>query len=1103
MMTPNGYFTLAEVPPNRAVEAIQTFQIEADQVIEDLTVGAGTGDVVGPSSAVNERIAVYDGITGKLLKDGGSTIADIVAGVGAAPLSATYITQTANGTLTNEFALSSLATGLLKNTTGTGVPTIAAAGTDYLTPTGNGSGLTNLNANNLSSGIVPDARFPTILPALSGANLTSLNASNLSSGTVDAARMPALTGDVTTSAGSVSTTIANNVVSLAKMADIATASFMGRNTAGTGDPEVLSMATAKTMLGLSGSLTQGSVVFAGVSGVLAEDNANFFWDDTNNRLGLGVASPQQLLHVKGSNPSIRIEDTTAPNTGEITVTSDFIGIGANRNNVSGARFNVNKATASIFMMAANANSSIAFGTTPTNNTDPIQRMMIDKDGKVLIGSGSPSQLFEVTGNVFINSATANLFLKDISTGWQSASTTVITPQANNAIRSTNYTSGLIGWTINAIGDIEANNLTLRGALRTSILLYNAVLATNGSTITTKSAAKLRTDVVIPASPTYGTTTVTIDVNDQDGLSHVSSQLFVVNDILFMKDGLLGLTWFKVTAVSDQTTFWRYTASIQAGTNNTTYRAGLGVLDYGQSGAGFIVQTADQANSPYLQMATHAATFSSSDASGTLIATPRLRLGNLNGSYGYASDVYGFGTGQYGTSGQSWVTVDPTNGVRIGSNTTTRIQLAADGSGFVANNNASWTNAGVFTISGWTINATSMSSSTTYVAANVDPPAGQVTWYGKSATGYQGLFIRDASSRQIDMLVGNSTIYPYLRIHDGTRARVVLGGLNNAWGGDGSTNSMGMKIWDSSGSKLVEFSDVQNVIAGLNITATRASVGSGSSTAGLDSTVTGGDDVRIFAGDSTPSSAPFRVTESGALTATNATITGTITATSGSFAGSLSAATGTFTGDLTGTTMSLTGKLSMSGASSAITIGTTPPTTATDGTGIWIDRTGVYSLNGDVEIAKINFEGVRIYSFDGLKFSNSGADQAFIGSNSTGGIRVLAQPSSGSISELLLHANESVNSRNVRLKLATTGSDSRATLYRETGLGSNFLGLTIGADSAPTALLDVRSDSIRISTAKTPASASATGTQGMIAWDASFIYICTATDTWKRVAISSW
>ena len=37
----------------------------------------------------------------------------------------------------------------------------------------------------------------------------------------------------------------------------------------------------------------------------------------------------------------------------------------------------------------------------------------------------------------------------------------------------------------------------------------------------------------------------------------------------------------------------------------------------------------------------------------------------------------------------------------------------------------------------------------------------------------------------------------------------------------------------------------------------------------------------------------------------------------------------------------------------------------------------------------------------------------------------------------------------------------------------------------------------------PASATATGTTGTVQYDASYIYVCTATDTWKRTAISTW
>lgn len=39
--------------------------------------GAGAGDVIGPASAVDGRIAVFDDVTGKLIKDGGSKISDM------------------------------------------------------------------------------------------------------------------------------------------------------------------------------------------------------------------------------------------------------------------------------------------------------------------------------------------------------------------------------------------------------------------------------------------------------------------------------------------------------------------------------------------------------------------------------------------------------------------------------------------------------------------------------------------------------------------------------------------------------------------------------------------------------------------------------------------------------------------------------------------------------------------------------------------------------------------------------------------------------------------------------------------------------------------
>jgi hypothetical protein len=65
-------------------------------------------------------------------------------------------------------------------------------------------------------------------------------------------------------------------------------------------------------------------------------------------------------------------------------------------------------------------------------------------------------------------------------------------------------------------------------------------------------------------------------------------------------------------------------------------------------------------------------------------------------------------------------------------------------------------------------------------------------------------------------------------------------------------------------------------------------------------------------------------------------------------------------------------------------------------------------------------------------------------------------------------------------------------------------LLVGTTSdAGGALLQVNGDRVRIATAKTPVSATATGTAGEICWDADYIYVCTATNTWKRSAISTW
>lgn len=62
--------------------------------------------------------------------------------------------------------------------------------------------------------------------------------------------------------------------------------------------------------GTTTSLTQGSVIFAGASGVYSQDNANFFYDNTNDFLGLKTAAPTHTLTLGSTATGIVLYNTS-------------------------------------------------------------------------------------------------------------------------------------------------------------------------------------------------------------------------------------------------------------------------------------------------------------------------------------------------------------------------------------------------------------------------------------------------------------------------------------------------------------------------------------------------------------------------------------------------------------------------------------------------------------------------------------------------------------------------------------------------------------------------------------------------------------------------
>jgi hypothetical protein len=155
-------------------------------------------------------------------------------------------------------------------------------------------------------------------------------------------------------------------------------------------------------------------------------------------------------------------------------------------------------------------------------------------------------------------------------------------------------------------------------------------------------------------------------------------------------------------------------------------------------------------------------------------------------------------------------------------------------------------------------------------------------------------------------------------------------------------------------------------------------------------------------------------------------------------------------------------------------------------------------------------------YDHVKLISWGRESSFL----AGMLGVNISNSSGVSSEVLTIDNQSTAAtfglRTYNIPLVTTSGNA---IFNETAgnydfrvegvSDQNLLFVDASTDrvgigtNAPTEKLDINSDAIRIRTEQTPASGTATGNVGDICWDSNYIYVCVATNTWKRSSLASW
>lgn len=211
--------------------------------------------------------------------------------------------------------------------------------------------------------------------------------------------------------------------------------------------------------------TSGSVLFVDSSGDLAQDNANLFWDNANNRLGVGTNSPSvDRIHVSGNVAATGNFYSGTDSAGggtdvgfisRMNVLEGLVGGGFYNTNAAGYEgFNFYNNSSTLVTSLAHSNGSASFLPSSTwfgtRNSEPLHmvtntsvRATILSGGNFGIGTQSPSQPLHVAGNVRVTGAFYDSTNSPGTSGQVLSSTATGTDWIDGSAIPTGFTTGSV------------------------------------------------------------------------------------------------------------------------------------------------------------------------------------------------------------------------------------------------------------------------------------------------------------------------------------------------------------------------------------------------------------------------------------------------------------------------------------------------------------------------------------------------------------------------------------------------------------------------------------------------------------------------------------